>query len=72
MIRQRFRTYREQTQPLLDYYRKRGMLESIDGLGAEDEVFEPHPRRPGTTRNKSHKIAVKPRPAPERPRVGLP
>jgi adenylate kinase len=39
VIRQRFRTYREQTQPLLDYYQKRGMLESIDGLGAEDQVF---------------------------------
>jgi adenylate kinase len=40
VIRQRFRTYREQTEPLLDYYQKRGMLESIDGLGAEDQVFQ--------------------------------
>jgi adenylate kinase len=40
VIRQRFRTYHEQTEPLLDYYRGRGILESIDGLGAEEQVFD--------------------------------
>jgi len=40
VIRQRLVAYREQTTPLLDYYGKRGLLKSIDGLGTVDEVFE--------------------------------
>ncbi len=40
VIRERFRTYRNQTEPLLDYYRRRGMLETIDGEGPPDVVFE--------------------------------
>ena len=37
-IRTRMRVYRDQTQPLVDYYRSRGVLREIDGLGTEDEV----------------------------------
>ena len=33
VIRQRLVAYREQTEPLLDYYGQRGLLQSIDGLG---------------------------------------
>lgn len=40
VIRQRFHTYRERTEPLLDYYRIRGILETIPGVGTPDEVFE--------------------------------
>ena len=40
VIRQRLVAYREQTQPLLEYYGRRGLLRSIDGLGSVDEVFE--------------------------------
>ena len=39
VIRQRLVAYRKQTEPLLDYYRRRGLLKSIDGLGSVDEIF---------------------------------
>jgi adenylate kinase len=39
VIRQRLVAYREQTAPLLDYYQKKSLLKSIDGLGTVDEVF---------------------------------
>jgi adenylate kinase len=39
VIRQRLVAYRRQTEPLLDYYRHRGLLKSIDGLGTVDEIF---------------------------------
>lgn len=37
-IRTRMRVYREQTQPLIDYYRARGVLRELDGLGSVDAV----------------------------------
>jgi adenylate kinase len=37
-IRNRMRVYREQTAPLVDYYRRRGVLREVEGLGAIDEV----------------------------------
>ena len=40
VIRQRLVAYRNQTEPLLDYYTKRGLLTSISGLGTVDEIFE--------------------------------
>ena len=39
VIRQRLVAYREQTEPLLDYYTKKGLLKSIDGLGSIDDIF---------------------------------
>ena len=30
--------YRAQTAPLVDYYRKRGILVEVDGLGSIEEV----------------------------------
>jgi adenylate kinase len=39
-IRERFRIYHEQTAPVLDYYRRRGILEAVDGSGTPDEVFK--------------------------------
>lgn len=40
VIRQRLVAYRNQTAPLLDYYRSRGLLRSIDGLGTIEEIYE--------------------------------
>jgi adenylate kinase len=37
-IRQRMRVYREQTAPLLDYYRSRGVLSEIGGTGGVEQV----------------------------------
>ena len=39
VIRQRLVAYREETAPLLDYYRRRSLLRSIDGLGSVEEIF---------------------------------
>jgi adenylate kinase len=39
VIRQRLVAYRQQTEPLLDYYRRRGLLASVDGLGSVEEIF---------------------------------
>ncbi len=37
-IRTRMSVYRKQTAPLVDYYRKRGILAEVDGLGSVEEV----------------------------------
>jgi adenylate kinase len=39
VIRERLVAYRRQTEPLLDYYGKRGLLKVIDGLGTVDQIF---------------------------------
>src|SRR5947208_8062291 len=39
-IAHRMEVYHQQTAPLLDYYRFRGILSVIDGMGTPDEVFE--------------------------------
>ena len=39
-IAHRMEVYRQQTAPLLDYYRFRGILTPVDGMGAPDDVFE--------------------------------
>jgi len=38
VVQQRLRVFRDQTAPLLDYYRRQNKLVSIDGLGSPDEV----------------------------------
>ncbi|MBN1134120.1 MAG: adenylate kinase [Methanosarcinaceae archaeon] len=38
-IRQRLKVYQEQTQPLIDYYNRMGILVTVDGTGDIDEVF---------------------------------
>ncbi|MGE0659110.1 MAG: adenylate kinase [Reyranellaceae bacterium] len=35
----RLRAYHDQTAPLLPYYKARGVLETVDGMAAMDEVF---------------------------------
>jgi len=37
-IRERMRVYDEKTAPLLAYYRERGLLVEVDGMGSVDEV----------------------------------
>ena len=39
VIRKRFRVYLEQSAPLIDYYRKQGILREIDASRSPDEVF---------------------------------
>ncbi len=39
VVRQRLAVYRESTEPLVAYYRDRGVLREIDGTGTIDEVF---------------------------------
>ena len=39
-IRKRLHIYSEQTEPLLDVYRSRGLLVEVDGLGPVEEVAE--------------------------------
>jgi len=39
-IAHRFEVYRQQTEPLIDYYRFKGNLSIIDGMGTPDQVFE--------------------------------
>jgi adenylate kinase len=37
-IRKRMEVYRERTAPLIAYYRSRGCLAEVDGVGTQDEV----------------------------------
>jgi adenylate kinase len=39
-IRERLEAYREQTEPLVEFYRDRGVLIEVDGEGTPDEVAE--------------------------------
>lgn len=39
-IGKRIKIYYEQTEPLKNYYKERGLLKSVDGLGTVEEIFE--------------------------------
>lgn len=39
-IANRLRVYQEQTQPVIEYYREQSRLDTVDGEGEMDEVFE--------------------------------
>ncbi|MFZ2003715.1 MAG: adenylate kinase [Stellaceae bacterium] len=39
-VQKRFEVYRQQTAPILPYYRAKGILETIDGMGEMDAVTE--------------------------------
>lgn len=39
-IRNRLEVYREETQPLEDYFEERGVLVTVDGVGDIEEVYE--------------------------------
>ncbi|MGB9710161.1 MAG: adenylate kinase [Thermodesulfovibrio sp.] len=38
-IRKRLEVYRAQTEPLIDYYSKKGILKTVSGTGSIDEIF---------------------------------
>ena len=40
IIRTRIETYHAKTEPVIDFYRKKGAYREIDGLGTIEEVFE--------------------------------
>ncbi len=39
VVKNRLQVYRSQTEPLKGYYRERGKLSEVDGLGSVSEVF---------------------------------
>ena len=39
-VRNRLSVYKEETQPLVDYYKKRDLLVSVDGVGEIDEIYD--------------------------------
>ena len=39
-VRNRLATYRKQTEPLIDYYDKAGVVARVDGAKAPEEVYE--------------------------------
>ena len=38
-VKNRLSVYHEQTQPLIDYYSKKGVLAEVDGTQSMDDVF---------------------------------
>ena len=39
-IAKRFEVYRQETEPLVGYYQKKGLLQTVDGMGTPDEVYQ--------------------------------
>jgi adenylate kinase len=39
-VRHRLEVYAHETAPLIDYYRRQGLLRCIAGLGTVDEIFQ--------------------------------
>ena len=39
-IRQRLAVYHETTEPIIDYYRERGLLKSVNGSAPPDEIYQ--------------------------------
>ena len=39
-IRERLRVYREKTEPLVGFYRKRDLLADVDGVGPVSEIAQ--------------------------------
>ena len=39
-ITKRLEVYQEQTAPLIDYYREKGILKTVTGTGDIDEIFQ--------------------------------
>ncbi len=40
VIRERLKVYKQQTKPLIDYYRSRGKLKMVEGRGKISEIFD--------------------------------
>lgn len=39
-VKTRLSVYREETEPVMNYYREKGAVKTIDGVGTVDEIFE--------------------------------
>jgi adenylate kinase len=39
-VKERLATYDEQTRPLIDYYKRAGLLRTVDGTGAPEEIYQ--------------------------------
>jgi adenylate kinase len=39
-VRERFRVYRQQTEPLIEYYSRDGLLRRVAGTGSVEKIFE--------------------------------
>ena len=39
-IKNRLEVYESQTKPLIEYYEKKGLAKSVDGVGKLDEVYD--------------------------------
>lgn len=39
-VKNRLEVYWKETQPVLDYYKKQGVVEKVDGVGSIDKIFE--------------------------------
>lgn len=40
VLRDRMKVYKDQTFPLIDYYKSSGLIKSVDGVGTLEEVYE--------------------------------
>lgn len=40
VIRRRFDVYRQETEPVAEYYREQNKLESVEGVGGIDDIFQ--------------------------------
>jgi adenylate kinase len=72
VLKRRVEAYREQTAPLVDYYRWQGMLKSVDGMQSIRDVAsaidralaEPPPKPAKAKAHKAESLRGKPQPAP--------
>ncbi|HLR31197.1 MAG TPA: adenylate kinase [Fodinibius sp.] len=39
-VQKRLSVYKEETEPVVDYYRKKGVAKEVDGTGSIDDIFE--------------------------------
>ncbi|HLD80188.1 MAG TPA: nucleoside monophosphate kinase [Candidatus Nanoarchaeia archaeon] len=39
VIKERFKVYHQETEPVIKYYQKKGILSKIDGMGSPEEVY---------------------------------
>ncbi len=39
-VKTRLQVYKKETQPVMDYYKKKDLVQKIDGVGSIDEIFE--------------------------------
>jgi adenylate kinase len=40
LVSARLKTYNQQTQPLIEYYTKKGLLKTVNGDGSQDEIYQ--------------------------------